>query len=200
MYSNYTNTDNQIQYMDYSGLVQLLTTGISPETRSVVLAKLTQMNNQLLNQMQTQFQTQFQTQLDLSRPMSMSSKRKGATELQHPSMEQNLNSRHINPIPRQEFKPHQTNFSNRPVDEKVRSVPFSNPVPSSKSKSIPIPPKKNLDLDSDSELDIDDILRDINGSNSAESDLDQKLKQLTNLKQKILTDKQKRKMDRTRYK
>ena len=163
MYSNYMNTDNQIQYMDYPGLVQLLTTAISPETRAVVLTRLTQMNNQLLNQMQTQFQTQFQTQLDLSRPVSVNSRKKDATELQHPSMEQ---------IPRQS-----------------NSVPRSaRPTP----KQAPI----RRDPESDSELDIDDILRDINGP-TTEPDLDQKLKQLTNLKQKILNDKRHRKTDQS---
>lgn len=45
---NYQHMSNQISNLDYLGLVNMLINPISPDVRAIVLARLVEMNNQLL--------------------------------------------------------------------------------------------------------------------------------------------------------
>lgn len=206
MHSPYTDTNNsQNQYMNYPTLVQLLSTNITPETRSNVLLQLTQMNNQLLSQQQFQFQNQSQSQsqvqplhqFDLARPTPLNYRKKDAVELVHPSMEQN--PRHMNSMPRPDFNfkpPH----NNNPMGNYQQPIPDLNRNLIPPNKSNQFIPTKNVPKKKEPELDLDDILKDINSGSDdisdEETELDLKLKQLMGLKQKIVNDSRRRKKER----
>ena len=70
--------DYKIKQLDYYGLVNLLTKQITPEIRSLVLQQLTYLNDKLLNNQQY-------VQPDLARASMLQSRKKDATEIQHPS-------------------------------------------------------------------------------------------------------------------
>jgi hypothetical protein len=78
----------QINQMDYWNLVRTLMSQITPQVRSVILSRLTEMNNQLLlNNSQTGIQSNPLTGIQ-SNPLTgiqSSSRKSDVTELPHPS-------------------------------------------------------------------------------------------------------------------
>lgn len=83
----------QLHTMDYWSLVNMLTSQITPETRKMILDKLSEMNNQLLMGMNMN-----SIQPDLARSSMLNSRKKDLSETQHPSFD-HLNYKGPNPLP-----------------------------------------------------------------------------------------------------
>jgi hypothetical protein len=81
----------QIKYLDYMGLVSALSMPLQPETRAVILQRLTEMNDRVLRENQN-------LQTDLSRSSQLNSRKKDVQEVVHPSLDR-YNNKGQNPIP-----------------------------------------------------------------------------------------------------
>jgi len=186
---------NQIKNLDYWSLVNMLSTQISPETRTIILERLTYMNQQLLMGSSLNIQT------DLSRAGMLNSKKKDITEQQHPSMDR-LNYKGQNPLPlnipmnasNTQYMPMnafgQTNQIN-PVNPYLVSSQMSTPTPA----LLHPQPRQATQTPVINEIDLDDIIDDLNDEQQTD-DLDDKLFKIKNLHHKIITDKRQRRKER----
>ena len=159
--------------MDYWSLVNMLMNQITPETRAIILEKLTEMNNSLLSKNNISGKTIYERNLemDLSRTSSMNARKKDLDEQIHPSLDI---------------------YRNNSVQHKI----LENPIP----LNIPINSnnqyvndhykyeKTNNYQQTDKQIDLDDIIHDID-----DDMLNEKLDRIKHLYQKIISDKKKRK-------
>lgn len=197
-YSQYNNNDigNSILYMGYPDLVKLLAKNITPEIRSLVLDRLTLMNNQILSQQPQQNNQQggyqpvsqsldrnYSNQFDSFRPVTSNYRKKDVVELPHPSTDQ--------------YARGNTNYSIQSTSQEVRqnesivnrgSYPKNN-VPQQKPRNAPV---KKVDIKPTIEFDLDDILDSIDRTEE-EDDMDKRLKKLGMIQQKIMTNNERRK-------
>lgn len=155
--------------MDYWSLVNMLMNQITPETRAIILEKLTEMNNSLLSK--NKMMCERNLEMDLSRTISMNSRKKDLDEQIHPSLDiyRNNSTQHNileNPIP-----------LNIPINS-------NNQFMNDKYKYE----KTNNYQQKDTQIDLDDIIHDID-----DDMLNEKLDKIKNLYQKIISDKKKRK-------
>lgn len=207
---------NQITNLDYLSLVNMLTTQITPETRSQILSRLTEINDQLI--LSSGIQSQ---QLDLSRCSSMNSRKKDATELQHPSMDI-YNYKGNNPIPfsipinsSNQFSMNGMNGMNTAntmknmhisgmppmynMQQMVQQTPQTIPNIFSGSNSIHGPNySNNHQFEQQTNIDLDEILGDIHNSPAKPDSLDQELDRIKQLYNRIAAGKLQRRRDRER--
>lgn len=177
---------NQIKQLDYFSLVNMLLGQISPEVRSTVLIRLTEMNDRLLSGMQSGVQP------DLSRAGALNSRKKDLTEIQHPSLDQYSYKGH-NPIP--------LNFPC--ADDRLSMDPSASfyqqnnfPRTDTVKNKLNIFPNNKITEDynyKEKEIDLDEIIDDI----GYEQDyLDDKLLKIKNLHNKIISDKKRRRREK----
>lgn len=155
---------NQIKHMDYWGLVNTLTNQISPETRSMVLDKLVEMNNSLLT-------TSSGVQMDLSRSTMLNSRKKDVTEIQHPSLDL-FNNKGANPLPMGLPTSYNQMVNNQMTSGHNQMTTNHNQMTSNYNQI--------------EDIDLDDIIEDV--LNDEVDDLDSKLNYIKNLHSKIITD------------
>lgn len=172
----------QIRNLDYWSLVQMLLTQISPETRSIILERLVELNNQLLIGSQSTIQP------DLARAAVLSSRKKDMSEIQHPSMDR-FNYKGQNPLPLN--IPINANNHFKPGNS--TNIFQSNMFAQSSNYVAPPSPASQNSYDDEDEIDLDNIIDELKDDGN---DLDSKLARIKNLHHKIIMDKRQRRKDR----
>jgi len=172
--------NNQISNMDYWSLAAMLMNNISPQIRKQILARLTEMNEQLM----PTFGSYDNTQPDLSRTGSISSRKKDQDEIPHPSLNfLNYNGQNPLPLP----IPLNGNTFNMNPYQMPTNTPLT-PMNNQPNYAMPCPTKQIS-----GEIDIDDIIDDIHNEHD---DLDEKLNKIKKLHTKIIADKRRRRRQR----
>ena len=166
--------------MNYQSLVQMLSSNISAQKRAVVLEKLTEMNNRLLSE--DSYDTRIR---EMSRTTSqVQSRKKDLLEQPHPSM---ATPKYMDPHSFWESV-------NKPSNTKVPDLESDLDLKLRNLSKIQQSVDRNKFEDPLDPLDLFDSLDPFETPESPELiDLDVKLRQLTNLRQKIIYDKKMRK-------
>uniref|UniRef100_A0A6C0CA78 Uncharacterized protein n=1 Tax=viral metagenome TaxID=1070528 RepID=A0A6C0CA78_9ZZZZ len=160
----------------YSELVNTLSQNITPEQRAVVLNKLTIMNQNLLNSAKVYAPVSKNDGVEFksSAPVRAgvpSHRKKDISELQHPSMYNNANNRMPTQIP--DFRLSANDHQSRAVEDTYK--------------------KKRSQRPADDFFDIDDIIDDFSHiPKNEEISMEDKLKKLNSLHNKIIADKKQR--------
>ncbi|XWV25319.1 hypothetical protein QJ856_gp0451 [Tupanvirus deep ocean] len=184
--------NNQINSLDYFSLVNMLMNQISPETRKQILDRLTEMNNQLMMGMNSQIQT------DLQRSSMLSSRKKDATEIQHPSLDR-LNYKGPNPLPLNIPMNGNNQFAMNNPYQMSSMMPALAQMP---SMMMPVNNYGNMGQynnnrqpikDTNTEIDLDDIIDEIQEEPDS---LDKELTRIKKLHTKIVADKRRRRKER----
>lgn len=177
---------NQINNMDYWSLVGMLMNQISPETRKLILEKLTEMNNQLL------IGNHSKIQQDLARMGILNSRKKDVSENKHPSMD--ILNKGKSPIPLVMPTNYNNQFALNPYQMSgITNMTQLNPMTPMPLNNFSFPKhnsKKNKHI---TEIDLDDIINDIHEESD---DLDEKLARIKALHTKIIADKKRRRKER----
>ena len=209
----FTNTN--ISQLDYPDLVQLLSTPMNPQTRSVILERLVEMNNQLMaHQLQQPKWIQTDSSRSKIQPTEINSVQRVPRSFNDETLHrQNVHaSSHINDLEIQSQRQRQRvkQTTQLPPIKKCqppRTDPYLEEreqfqLPNTVYQDRMIPPKKlpegSLRLSTkpntytpEPDIDIDEILKDID-----DKSLDDKLKKLSLLKKKIVDDKKRRKKEK----
>ncbi|XWV26579.1 hypothetical protein QJ857_gp0488 [Tupanvirus soda lake] len=182
--------NNQISSLDYFSLVNMLMNQISPETRKQILERLTDMNNQLMMGMNSQIQT------DLPRSSMLNSRKKDATEIQHPSFDR-LNYKGPNPLPLNIPINGNNQFAMNNSYQMASMMPALAQMP---SMMMPVNNYANIGQynrqaikDDKTEIDLDDIIDEIQDEPDS---LDKELARIKKLHTKIVADKRRRRKER----
>ncbi len=177
----------QINNLDYMGLVNMLLTQITPEIRSTVLERLTELNDQLLNNLNNNTGNYNTINNDLARSGSLNTRKKDIIESLHPSLDQyrnmNINNNNItlqNPIPLGIPISSTNQFNNNHLNTNSYINTNYNNTKSQTKKII-------------NEFSLDDIIDDVNEDNES---LDEKLSKIKFLHGKILHEKKQRRKER----
>jgi hypothetical protein len=190
------NQFHQIKQLDYWGLVNMLMNQITPDTRAIILERLTNMNNQLLNKSNSQTNAVMNPSVsfgDLSRSSMLNSRKKDATEVQHPSMDQ-YNYRGPNPLPLNIPMNYNSMSSMSQMNVANPMTSSMNPIMNT-TNSNQFMPQQNNYHHTPKEIDLDEIINDI--SNEDDDSLDNKLSKIKNLHTKIISDKRQRRKEKS---